>query len=114
MGFLSGSASFVRFTVEGDLPDPFWDTVHERVQAMSFRDIDDTIDEFSIGWVSVINMFDSGFAMPHMQWPEYVVLAMRVDERRVSPAVIRKFVAKEEERIRMEKGLHPALQGGPG
>jgi hypothetical protein len=29
---------------------------------MSFKDIDDTMDEYSIGWVSVADMFDAGFA----------------------------------------------------
>jgi hypothetical protein len=32
-------------------------------------------------------------------------LSLRVDERKVSPAVLRKMVAKEEERVRREKEL---------
>ena len=42
MGFLNGSASFVRFSVEGELPENFWDFVAERIMAFSFKDIDDT------------------------------------------------------------------------
>jgi hypothetical protein len=61
MGFISGSASFVRFSVEGELPENVWDFIAERVAAFSFVDIDETYDEFSIGWVSVINMFDADF-----------------------------------------------------
>ncbi len=105
MGLLSGSASFVRFVVEGEMPDHFWDFVADRVAANSFQDIDDSLDEYSIGWVSVANMFDAEFAYSSYAAGDYVVLTMRVDERKVSPAVLKKCVMKEEERIRREKQL---------
>jgi len=105
MALLSGSASFLRFTVEGELPNQFWDFVAERVVAHSFTDIDDTIDEYSVGWVSVANMFDSEFAFASYAAGDYVVLSMRVDERKVSSAVLKKYAMKEEERIKMEKQL---------
>lgn len=106
MGLLNGSASFMRFTVEGGpVPQPFWDWVGEKISAHSFRDIDDTLDEDSIGWVSVMNMFDSEFAYASYAAADYVVLTMRVDERKVSSAVLKKMVAKEEERIKIEKEL---------
>ncbi|GAB4339920.1 MAG: hypothetical protein Kow0089_13180 [Desulfobulbaceae bacterium] len=103
MGVLTGSASFMRFSVEGRLPEPFWDAVAERVAAHSFQDIDDSLDEYSIGWVSVANMFDAGFSYASYAAGDYVVLSMRVDERKVSPAVLKKCVLKEEERIRRER-----------
>jgi len=103
MGLLSGSASFMRFTVEGELPDQFWDFVAERVVEHSFTDIDDNMEEYSIGWVSVANMFDSEFAYASYAAGDYVTLSMRIDERKVSPAVLKKFTMKEEERIKREK-----------
>lgn len=105
MGFISGSTSFVRFSVEGDLPENTWDFVAERVAAFSFEDIDDTYDEFSIGWVSVLNMFDSEFEYGSYANGDYVTLTMRIDERKVSPAILKKFCAKEEERIKKERQL---------
>jgi hypothetical protein len=105
MSLLSGSASFTRFTVVGELPDNFWDFVAKKVVAHSFQDIDDTIDEYSIGWVSVANMFDSDFAYGSYAAGDYVVLTMRADERKVAPAVLKKYTAKEEERIKKEKEL---------
>lgn len=105
MGLLTGSASFTRFAVEGELPEHFWDFVAERVASHSFQDIDDTMDEYSIGWVSVANMFDADFAYSSYAAGDYVVLTMRIDERKVSPAVLKKYVMKEEERIKLEKEL---------
>ena len=87
MGFLSGSASFVRFSVEGELPENALDFIADRVIAFSFRDIDDTFDEYSIGWVSVLNMFDSQFKYASYAAGDYITLTLRVDERKVSPAI---------------------------
>lgn len=105
MGFINGSASFVRFGVEGELPENLWDFIAERVAAFSFQDIDDTYDEFSIGWVSVINMFDADFEYASYANGDYVTLTLRMDERKVSPAIIKKFCAKEEERLKKEQQL---------
>jgi len=105
MGLLTGSASLTRFSVKGELPASFWDVASQRIAAMSFKDIDDTIDEYSIGWVSVADMFDAGFAYSSYAVGDYIVLTMRVDERKVSPAVLKKFVMKEEERIKRERQI---------
>lgn len=105
MGVLSGSASFMRFSVEGDLPDQFWDFVAERVAAHSFQDIDDSLEEYSIGWVSVANMFDADFSYASYAAGDYVVLSLRIDERKVSAAVLKKCVLKEEERVKRERQI---------
>jgi DNA recombination-dependent growth factor C len=105
MGFLSGSASFVRFNVEGELPENVWDFIAERVKAFSFQDIDETYDEFSIGWVSVLNMFDSDFEYASYANGDYVTLTLRMDERKVSQPILKKFCAKEELRIKKERQL---------
>ena len=47
--------------LRGILPENIWDYIAERVSLFSFKDIDDSYDENSIGWVSVFNMFDSEF-----------------------------------------------------
>lgn len=103
MGFINGSASFVRFSVEGELPENPLDYIADRVMAFSFRDIDDTYDEYSIGWVSVLNMFDAQFQYASYAAGDYITLTLRIDERKVSPAILKKFVQKEEERVKLEK-----------
>lgn len=105
MGLLTGSASLTRFSVVGELPDSFWDFAGQRVAAKSFKDIDDTMDEYSIGWVSVADMFDAGFAYSSYAAGDYIALTMRVDERKVTPSVLKKYVMKEEERIKREKQI---------
>ncbi len=105
MGLLSRTTTFVRYAVEGELPGNFWDFAAERIAQFSFRDIDDTFDEYSIGWVAVDNMFDSSFAHASYAAGDYIVLSMRIDERKVSNALLQKFSRKEEERIKKEKQI---------
>lgn len=105
MGLLKGTASFVRFTVEGELPENPLDYIAERIALFSFQDIDDTYDEYSIGWVSILNMFDSEFDFASHIAGDYITLTLRVDERKVSPAILKKIVQKEEERIKKERQI---------
>ncbi|MBU0483912.1 MAG: recombination-associated protein RdgC [Proteobacteria bacterium] len=103
MGLLSGSASFVRYQVEGNLPERSGDFLAEKIEQYSFRDIDDNYEERSIGWVSVLNMFDSKFEYSSYMAGDFILLSMRIDERKVAPAVLKKFCLKEEERIKKER-----------
>ena len=105
MALLKGSASFVRFSVEGELPENPLDYIAERVEAFAAQDIDETYDEYSVGWVSIHNMFDSDFAYASHIAGDCITLTLRVDERKVSPAILKKIVQKEEERTKLEKQL---------
>jgi hypothetical protein len=105
MGLLAGSASLTRFSVVGEPSASFWEVAAQRIAAMSFKDIHDTLDEYSIGWVSVSDMFDAGFAYSSYAAGDYIALTIRIDERKVAPAVLKKYVMKEEERIKREKQI---------
>ncbi len=105
MGLLSRTATFVRYSVEGELPGNFWDFAAERIAQCSFQDIDDTFDEYSIGWVSLDNMFDSSFSHASYAVGDYIVLSLRIDERKVSKSLLNKYALKEEGRIKREKQL---------
>ncbi len=111
MGLLSTSATFVRFAVEGEMPTNFWDFAAEKIAAHAFRDIDDTYDEYSIGWVSVVNMFDSEFEYASYAAGDYIALSMRIEERKVPAAVLKKLCLKEEERLKKERQV-PKLSRG--
>jgi len=105
MGFIKGTASYVRFGVEGDLPENIWDFIADKVAAFAFRDIDETYEEDSLGWVSVLNMFDTEFDYASYAAGDFVTLSMRLDERKVSSVIVKKYVQKEEERIKKEKQI---------
>ncbi len=105
MGLFSSSASFVRYAVEGELPENFWDFAAGQIARYSFRDIDDSYEEQSMGWVSVHNMFDSSFEYSSYAVGDYLVLSLRIDERKVSKAALKKFCLKEEERIKKERQI---------
>jgi len=105
MGLLSRTATFVRYSVEGQLPDNFWNFAAERIAQFSFHDIDDTFDEYSMGWVSVDNMFDTAFDYASYAVGDCITLSLRIDERKVANAVLNKFTLKEEERIKKEKEI---------
>lgn len=111
MGLLSSSATFVRYRVVGDIAPDFWDTAAEQISRFVFKDIDDTYDEFSVGWVSVLNMFDTEFTSASIAAGDHICLTMRIDERKVSPKVLKKFCLKEEERIKKERQIPKVSRG---
>jgi hypothetical protein len=105
MSLLNGIVSFVRFSVDGNLPENAWDFIAERLSLFAFQDIDDTYDANSLGWVSIGNMFDSEFRYASYANDNFVTLSLRFDERKVASAILKKFVQKEEERIKKEKQI---------
>lgn len=105
MGLITGKASFVKLGVTGQLPDSPLEFIRSKVMALSFKDIDEAYDEYSIGWVSLLDMLDPEFVTCDIVVGAYVAMALRVDERKVSAAVLKKFIRKEEQRIMKEKGL---------
>lgn len=105
MGLLTNSANFVRYSVEGEPPPDFWNFAAERIRANAFRDIDDNYEERSVGWVATTDMFDSDFAYSSYAVGDYLVLSLRIDERKVAPAALKKLTMKEEQRVRREKEL---------
>lgn len=102
MGLLKGKASFVTFKVLGDLPEgDCVGFILDRLRANAFTDIDDTFDEASVGWVDIEDMFSAEFTWAVNS--NYMTVAMRIDERIVPGAVLKKYVAKEEMRVKAER-----------
>ena len=50
-------------------------------------------------------MFDSQFQFASYAAGDYITLTLRIDERKVSPAILKKFTQKEEERIKTERQI---------
>lgn len=90
MGFLSASASFTRYRIISEIPAGLWSEIATRLRENRFRDIDATTDERSFGWVSFDNWLDPDFKEAPPQKGEYIAFQLRLDTRRVSPAVFKK------------------------
>jgi hypothetical protein len=90
MGFLSASVSFTRYRLMSEAPDTLWSEVVDRLKRYAFRDIDDTADERSFGWVCYDNWLDPYFKEAPPQKGEHLAFSLRLDTRRVSPAVFKK------------------------
>lgn len=104
MGFLAGGISFTRFRVTDPVSDDFLRNVPDLLRKFAFKDIDDIPEVRSFGWVPWQDPLDIEWHnfSPHLG--EYLVFSLRLDTRRIPPAVIKKHV---ELAIRKEKDKYP-------
>ena len=94
LGFMSASAGMTRYRiVEDDIPSSLWHEVEDRLKRNAFRDIDGNAEERSFGWVSFDNMLDPEFALCPPEKGPYLTFTLRLDTRRIPPAVLKKHVA---------------------
>lgn len=92
MGFLASSVSFTRYRVVETVPDALAADILPQLRRKAFQEIENTTDERGFGWVSFEDMLDSDFISAPVQKGEYHVFTMRLDTRRISPAVYKKHV----------------------
>ena len=102
--FLSASCSITRFKLVDTAPAELLATVPTRLKQFAFQNIDDIPELRAFGWVNFDDMLDADWRTSPPEKGEYFTFSMRVDTRRVPPAVIKKDVrvaiGKEMERIR--------------
>ena len=107
MAFLKSSSSFTRFRITEPVPQSLWGEITDRLKQFAFRDIDETSDERSLGWVSFEDMLDTAWREEPPQKGAYIAFSLRLDTRRVPPAVLKKHAAialKAEEVRNREQG----------
>ena len=104
MSLLSGTFSFVRYTVVGEEPEPFWQTVDEKIRTFAFREIQGGTEEVSMGWVGLDNMLDTEFSYAHYSVGDYLVLSFRVDKKIIPGTVLKKYVLETERKLKQESG----------
>ncbi len=104
MSFLKSSTSFTRFRIVDEIPADLWAAVPEKLRQFAFQDIDEIPEERSFGWVNFDDMLDTAWRISPPEKAEYLVFSLRVDTRRIPPAVLRKHtriaLQEEEQRIR--------------
>lgn len=105
MGLFSGSASYTRYRITGDVPDAVKPFALEKLQWHAFREIDPgTLSDKSIGWVSAENMSLASFEDMHFAKDPYLVFALRIDTRRIPPIALRAALLREELKLKQESG----------
>jgi DNA recombination-dependent growth factor C len=93
LGFMSASVGLTRYRiVEEDIPSSLWHEIEDRLKRNAFRDIDGSAEERSFGWVSFDNMLDPDFALCPPEKGPYLTFTLRLDTRRIPPAVMKKHV----------------------
>ncbi len=104
MSFLKSSTSFTRYRITDPVPGSLWTEVTDRLRNNSFRDIDELPEERYVGWTAFEDMLDVTFTTNPVEKGVYLAFCLRLDTRRVPPAVLKKHTAvalrKEEAQLR--------------
>lgn len=107
MSLMAASSTLTRFRLVNPATP---DTLRQIPQALiknSFRDIDQTTDERAYGWVCFDNFLDSEWLAAPPEKGEYMAFALRLDTRRIPPAVFRKYL-----RLALEKEMRDNKASG--
>jgi len=106
MGLLRGSASFSRYFVNGIPPENYLDEYTNNITRYCFRGFDESSDaERSIGWVSVMNIFDAAFEQRQFHMHPYLSLSFRVDTRSVPGNALKQHCLEAEHKIKIMERL---------
>jgi hypothetical protein len=104
MSFSKNSVSFTRYRISDPVPSSVWGQAADRLRRFAFKDIDDLPEERSFGWTAFEDMLDTLWQSQPLEKGLYLTFALRLDTRRVPPAVIKKHLAlalrKEEAAMR--------------
>lgn len=107
MAFISGSTSFTRYRIVEDVPDELWPRIPELLKKFAIKDIDQTADERSWGWVCFDDWLDTQWRTAPPEKGPYIAFSLRLDTRRVPAAIFKKhfqLALREAEREAKEQG----------
>lgn len=108
MAISSSSATFTRFFVPDEIQEDFWSYVDEKLNEGSFKDPEDS-QELAQGFTSWEDFFESSFPYGSYHKGEYLAFNFRIDQRKVPPIVLKKYVREAVRKFRDEnEGKWPA------
>ncbi len=90
MGVLSSSISLTRYRIAGEVTDELQGSILQRLMSHKFLEIDQNSDEKSSGWVCFDDLLDTWWKTAPPQKGTYLAFALRLDTRRIQPAVMKK------------------------
>jgi len=104
LGLLAASGGFTRYRIVGEVKDQILREAPDRLKKFAFVDIDNTADERSFGWAAFEDYLDTEWRAAPPEKGHYLAFALRLDTRRVSPAVLKKHMrlAIDDEKEKMK------------
>jgi DNA recombination-dependent growth factor C len=90
LSILSASLGLTRYRIIEEVPRDLLQEVPEKLRKFGFVDIDATADERSFGWTNIDDMLDMNWTQSPPEKAEYFAFALRLDTRRIPPAVLKK------------------------
>jgi hypothetical protein len=104
LGLLAASGGFTRYRIVGEVKDQILREAPERLKKFAFADIDNSVEERSFGWVSFEDYLDNEWHGSPPEKGHYLAFSLRLDTRRISPAVFKKYVrlALDQEKEHMK------------
>jgi DNA recombination-dependent growth factor C len=101
VGFFSANISFTRYHLVDPIEASLWPEIPGRLKAHGFRDIDASADERSFGWCCFEDMLDSAWKGAPPEKGVYLAFGLRLDTRRIAPAVMKKHLTLALESYRL-------------
>jgi hypothetical protein len=92
LGLLAASGGFTRYRIVGEVPRQTLQEAPERLKKYAFNDIDHSTEERSFGWVAFEDYLDTEWRGAPPEKGHYLAFSLRLDTRRISPAVFKKHV----------------------
>jgi hypothetical protein len=92
LGLLAASGGFTRYRIVGEVKNDILREAPDRLKKYAFTDIDNTADERSFGWVAFEDYLDTEWRGAPPEKGHYLAFSLRLDTRRVSPAVLKKHM----------------------
>jgi len=99
VSILGSSVGLTRYRILEEVTDEILRNIPELLKKHAFMDIDATAEERSFGWTNIDNMLDMIWADSPPEKGEYFAFSLRLDTRRIQPAVLKKHyqIALNEE-----------------
>jgi len=104
MGLIKGNFTFMRFEVEGQLPQAFTTFINNRIKGNAFREARNSTEEKRMGWVSLTDILDTDFEKANYALGDYLIFSLRVDRKVVPPKLMKIRLMEEQRRFLAEKG----------
>ena len=97
-GILKGTASIVRYKVNGEIENNIIQFVTDKLKENVILDIDEGAQEKSVGWTSTNAPHAPFFEDSSFLIGQYFVFSLRIDKKKIPAKVLKKHVTIESDR----------------